>query len=136
MSAGVWLRWKLWHALSAPMPMNWSRRCRPISAIAHPQETLASEVLGALAEIRLTKGKIKGWAKPKRPPLFSGLPGGRIYYQPKGVVGIMGAWNYPVMLVLSPLIGAISRQPRHDQAAGHDAAYRSGAAAHAGANLR
>ena len=73
-----------------------------------PHETLASEVLGALAEIRLTKGKIKGWAKPKRPPLFSGLPGGRIYYQPKGVVGIMGAWNYPVMLVLSPLIGAIS----------------------------
>jgi coniferyl-aldehyde dehydrogenase len=73
-----------------------------------PHETLASEVLGALAEIRLTKGKIKGWAKPKRPPLLSGLPGGRIYYQPKGVVGIMGAWNYPVMLVLSPLIGALS----------------------------
>ena len=73
-----------------------------------PHETIASEVLGALAEIRLTKGKIKGWAKPKRPPLLSGLPGGRIYYQPKGVVGIMGAWNYPVMLVLSPLIGALA----------------------------
>ncbi|MDY6942126.1 MAG: coniferyl aldehyde dehydrogenase [Pseudomonadota bacterium] len=71
-------------------------------------ETIASEVLGVLGEIKLTKGKIKRWAKPKRPPLFSGMPGGRIIYQPKGVVGIMGAWNYPVMLVLSPLVGVLS----------------------------
>jgi len=71
-------------------------------------ETIASEVLAALAEIKMFKGKIKKWAKPKKPPLFSGLPGAQLIYQPKGVIGIMGAWNYPVMLVISPLIGAIS----------------------------
>lgn len=72
-----------------------------------PHETYATEVLGVLAEIKMTKGKIKRWAKPKKPP-FGGLPGGRIVYQPKGVIGIMGAWNYPVMLSLSPLIGVLA----------------------------
>ena len=72
-----------------------------------PHETIATEVLGALGEIKSTKGKIKKWAKVKKPPGM-GLPGGRIIYQPKGVIGIMGAWNYPVMLVLSPLIGVLA----------------------------
>lgn len=72
-----------------------------------PHETVATEVLGVLAEIKFTKGKIKKWAKPVK-PAFGGLPGGRIIYQPKGVVGIMGAWNYPVMLTLSPLIGVLA----------------------------
>ena len=72
-----------------------------------PHETYATEVLGVLAEIKFTKGKIKKWTKPKK-PAFGGLPGGRIVYQPKGVIGIMGAWNYPVMLSLSPLIGVLA----------------------------
>ena len=72
-----------------------------------PHETIATEVLGALGEIKFTKGKIKKWAKPVKPPGL-GLPGQRIIYQPKGVIGIMGAWNYPVMLVLSPLIGVLA----------------------------
>lgn len=71
-----------------------------------PHETLASEVLGALAEIRFTKGKIERWMKPKRSWL--GLSGAELSYRPKGVVGIIGAWNYPAMLVLSPLVGALA----------------------------
>ncbi len=70
-------------------------------------ETIASEVLGVLGEIKATKGKIKKWAKPVKPAL-GGLPGGRMIFQPKGVIGIMGAWNYPVQLVMSPLIGVLS----------------------------
>ena len=31
-----------------------------------------------------------------------------IQYEPYGVVLIMGAWNYPVQLLLSPLVGAVS----------------------------
>ena len=31
-----------------------------------------------------------------------------IYQQPMGVVLVIGAWNYPVQLVLMPLIGAIA----------------------------
>ena len=71
-------------------------------------ETLATDVLAVLGEIKFTRGKIKKWMKAKKPPFASGLPGIKLVYQPKGVVGVMGAWNYPTMLVLSPAIGAIA----------------------------
>ena len=32
----------------------------------------------------------------------------KILYQPLGVVGVIGAWNYPVLLTLSPLANAIA----------------------------
>ena len=32
----------------------------------------------------------------------------RVMYQPLGVVGIIGAWNYPAFLTLSPLVDAIA----------------------------
>jgi coniferyl-aldehyde dehydrogenase len=37
------------------------------------------------------------------------MPGrARVIYQPLGVVGIIGAWNYPVLLSLSPLVSALA----------------------------
>ena len=71
-----------------------------------PHETILSEVLSVIGEVKFIKGKLKKWTKPVK-PAFGGLPGGRMIYQPKGVIGIMGAWNYPVQLVMSPLIGVI-----------------------------
>jgi len=71
-----------------------------------PHETILSEVLSVIAEVKFIKGKLKKWTKPVK-PAFGGLPGGKMIYQPKGVIGIMGAWNYPVQLVMSPLIGVI-----------------------------
>jgi coniferyl-aldehyde dehydrogenase len=32
----------------------------------------------------------------------------RIMYQPLGVVGVIGAWNYPLLLTLSPLVNALA----------------------------
>jgi len=71
-------------------------------------ESTATEVVAILGEIKWTKGKIKKWMKPQKPPFASGLPGIKVIHQPKGVIGIMGAWNYPTMLVLSPLIGVLA----------------------------
>ena len=73
-------------------------------------ETLISEVISALGEIRFTKAKLKGWMKQRRvrPTVQSLGSVGRILYQPKGVIGIMGAWNYPAALCFSPMIGAIA----------------------------
>ncbi|MDY6932793.1 MAG: coniferyl aldehyde dehydrogenase [Spirochaetota bacterium] len=73
-------------------------------------ETIITEVLASMAEIRITKAKLKGWMKHKKAPMsIAVMPAtGRILYQPKGVVGIMGAWNYPAFLVFSPLIGVLS----------------------------
>lgn len=50
------------------------------------------------------------WARPQsvRTPL-SVFPGtSRIVSEPRGVALIMGAWNYPFLLTLSPLIGALA----------------------------
>ncbi len=52
------------------------------------------------------------WMKPERRPLDFplGLLGSRaqIEYQPKGVVGIIVPWNFPVQLTFGALVGALS----------------------------
>ena len=73
-------------------------------------ETWITEVVTVLNEIMATKSHLKKWMKPSNPgrSISAGMAKSRIVYQPKGVVGIMGAWNYPVLLVLSPLVGVIA----------------------------
>ncbi|BAZ53021.1 aldehyde dehydrogenase [Nostoc sp. NIES-4103] len=53
---------------------------------------------------------IKNWTKPKKAPLAKEffLYSAKIYPEPLGVVLIIGAWNYPFNLIISPLIGAIA----------------------------
>src|SRR6266576_2753821 len=64
---------------------------------------LAGEAAHALANLR-------NWMKPvpiSIPPMF--VPSdAQVRFDPLGVGLIIGTWNYPVMLTLSPLIAAIS----------------------------
>ena len=73
-------------------------------------ETRLLEIFPVVDEIRHAKMHLKRWMRdrfvlanwqvwPSR---------ARIVYQPKGVVGIIGAWNYPVMLTLSPLVSVLA----------------------------
>lgn len=67
--------------------------------------------LGPLAdEIRHLRRHLGRWMRPRRAsvnPLF--WPSrARIVPQPLGVVGIIGAWNYPLQLTLSPLANALA----------------------------
>lgn len=66
--------------------------------------------LGVLAELKLAISKLKSWVKPKR--ITTGLDGfpssAWVQPEPLGVVLIVGPWNYPFQLVLSPLVGAIA----------------------------
>lgn len=75
-----------------------------------PQEVLLGEVALVRSEIRHARRKLRRWARPRRvwTPMV-GRPG-RSWVQPEplGVVLIMGAWNYPVQLVLGPLVPAIA----------------------------
>ncbi|MBV1870128.1 MAG: coniferyl aldehyde dehydrogenase [Gammaproteobacteria bacterium] len=73
-------------------------------------ETWITEVVSVLNEIVATKSHLKKWMKPSNPgrSISAGMAKSQVIYQPKGVIGIMGAWNYPVLLVLSPLIGVIA----------------------------
>ncbi|MHA2090411.1 MAG: aldehyde dehydrogenase family protein [Candidatus Kariarchaeaceae archaeon] len=54
--------------------------------------------------------RLKHWMRPKKTRSPMVFMGAKSYVQsvPKGVVLIVGPWNYPFLLVISPLIGAIA----------------------------
>ena len=74
-------------------------------------EAQLTEIMLVKDEIDLLIKKLPKWSKAKSVaspfPIF--WPGkSKIYYEPYGSVLIMGPWNYPFLLVMSPLIGAIA----------------------------
>ncbi len=73
-------------------------------------ETLTGEIAGVLGEIRHIKKKLKTWMKPQKvkTPLFLWPSKSRIFHEPLGLSLIISPWNYPVLLSLSPLVGAIA----------------------------
>lgn len=74
------------------------------------EETYATEVGIMLAEINHALKNLKSWMRPKRVGTnLVNLPSSSfIYAEPLGVVLIIGPWNYPFMLLLSPCVGAIA----------------------------
>lgn len=73
-------------------------------------EAFTSEVGFVLDEISHTLRHIRDWARSRRvpTPLLHAPSESRVQPAPKGVVLIIGPWNYPFMLLISPLIGAIA----------------------------
>jgi coniferyl-aldehyde dehydrogenase len=74
------------------------------------EETLALELVPTLGEIRDAHKHLKKWMEPRAVPVgWQFQPASaRIEMQPKGVVGILGAWNYPLFLTIAPAVGAIA----------------------------
>ena len=74
------------------------------------RETLALELAPLVEAIRHTRKHLAGWMKPHKVRVgINFLPArARIIFQPLGVVGILGAWNYQTFLSLSPLVDAIA----------------------------
>ncbi|MEH2461830.1 aldehyde dehydrogenase [Nostoc sp.] len=66
--------------------------------------------IGVIKEIDYAIKHLKNWSKPKKAAVsfdfFS--YSARIYPEPLGVVLIIGPWNYPFQLIISPLVGAIA----------------------------
>ena len=73
-------------------------------------EYFVAEVGFASREIRYAVNNLKSWSKPiKVSTPFMHLPASSyIYPEPLGVVLIIGPWNYPLELLMLPLIGAIA----------------------------
>ena len=69
-----------------------------------------SELSLIVAELGLVRRKLVRWTKPQRVPTPMACQPGRsyIYPEPLGVVLIIGPWNYPLQLLLLPLVGAIA----------------------------
>ena len=74
------------------------------------RETQLLEIFPLVDEIRFVKRHLRGWMQPRSASAnWQFLPSRtKIIYQPLGVVGVIGAWNYPVLLTLSPLVNALA----------------------------
>ena len=66
--------------------------------------------IGVLAELSYVIKKLKSWMKPEKVGLpIAQLPGSAwVQPEPLGSVLIIGPWNYPFQLVISPLLGTIT----------------------------
>ncbi|HSW11787.1 MAG TPA: aldehyde dehydrogenase family protein [Solimonas sp.] len=73
-------------------------------------ETLLMELFGVIDEIRHTRSRLRRWMRPRR--VFANWQmqpaSAWLRHQPLGIVGVIGAYNYPAYLCLSPLVGALA----------------------------
>ncbi|XP_054857630.1 aldehyde dehydrogenase family 3 member A2 isoform X2 [Eublepharis macularius] len=76
----------------------------------NPLNTFTYEILTVLEEISLAVNKLPQWAAPKHVEknLIVLMDEAYIHYEPLGVVLNIGAWNYPFVLIMQPLVGAIA----------------------------
>ena len=74
------------------------------------QEAYLTEISFVIHEIDIHLKHIRRWAKPKRAatPVYLLPSRSRILYEPLGVALIVAPWNYPFMLLMTPVVGAIS----------------------------
>ncbi len=73
-------------------------------------ESFIAETGECVNEINHALKHLKNWMKPEivSTPIDNQPGKSKIIYEPLGVVLIMAPWNYPFMLIVSPLIGAIA----------------------------
>lgn len=74
------------------------------------QESYLTEIGIVFGEIDYHIKNLKKWTKPEKvlTPLVLFPSSGRIIYEPLGVSLIMTPWNYPFMLLINAVVGAIS----------------------------
>ena len=74
------------------------------------QETRLTELYIVASGIRHALRYLHVWMRPQRVATpVQLMPGrSRIVRQPKGVIGVISPWNYPIQLALAPAIGALA----------------------------
>jgi coniferyl-aldehyde dehydrogenase len=74
------------------------------------EESKILEIFPCVDGIRHSLKNLSKWMRPERRPVSVLFATGsnRIVPQPKGVVGIVSPWNYPLFLTLSPLISVLA----------------------------
>lgn len=76
----------------------------------HPSESRLTELNYLLSHIDYTLKHLNKWVKPTRvkTPLLAWPGSSQLYPEPLGTVLILGAWNYPLQLLIAPAIAAIA----------------------------
>lgn len=78
-----------------------------------PVVTAFADVASSIGPLKLARANVRSWMKTERRPttprILSFL-GARaeIRHQPKGVVGVISPWNFPVNLTFAPLAGVLA----------------------------
>ncbi len=69
-----------------------------------------TEIYASLVELKDAIKSVRKWMKPQSVTTPLALFGTRshVNYEPKGVVLIIGPWNYPFQLIIAPLVAAIA----------------------------
>ena len=103
--------------LLARLAAETKRRAEDIAAAAdadfggraRAETILADAVLVADAALHARR-HLRRWARPRRAAVPIHFQPARAHVEPvpKGVIGIMGPWNYPVQLTLAPAVDAIA----------------------------
>jgi coniferyl-aldehyde dehydrogenase len=74
------------------------------------EETLAAEVFTSLDGLRDATKRLRKWMAPQKrdTSILFATGKNRVIPMPKGVVGIISPWNYPLFLTISPLTSALA----------------------------
>ncbi len=108
------LEWRVGQleALDAMIAENDGRLLAALEADLHKAtfESEFGELRFVRAEIKHALRHLKSWTKDQyvHTPTLQQLGTSRIVHEPFGVALIIGPWNYPFMLLCSPLVGAIA----------------------------
>ncbi|QBF82249.1 coniferyl aldehyde dehydrogenase [Shewanella maritima] len=73
-------------------------------------DTTIADIMPCVNNINYTCKKLKSWMKPSKRHAGLLLSPSKVAveYQPKGIIGIIVPWNFPVQLAISPLLTAIA----------------------------
>jgi coniferyl-aldehyde dehydrogenase len=77
------------------------------------EATALADVAGGIGPLRFAKENLRRWMRTEKrrtTPALLGLFGAKaeVRYQPKGVVGVISPWNFPVQLTFGPLAGVLA----------------------------
>ncbi|HEX5263641.1 MAG TPA: coniferyl aldehyde dehydrogenase [Phenylobacterium sp.] len=72
-----------------------------------------TDIGASVGPLKHAKANLRAWMKPekrKTSPALLGMLGAKaeIRFQPKGVIGIISPWNFPVNLTFAPLAGVLA----------------------------
>jgi coniferyl-aldehyde dehydrogenase len=74
------------------------------------QESKMLELFSCVDGLRYARSKVKKWMKPQKRHVSINFATGknRVIPQPKGVIGVVSPWNYPLFLTISPLTSILA----------------------------
>ena len=92
-------------AIVAALTQDFGARAPAVSGI--------TDIGASMGPLKHAKAHLKTWMKPekrKTTPALLGMLGAKaeVRFQPKGVVGIISPWNFPVNLTFAPLAGVLA----------------------------